>query len=180
VNSIRGPRVACFELPTNQMEQMVIQRDFVITLEQLHEACENQIIEYTENYTNIGGQRVWRVQNIVNGMPRYYDVWENTSTRIIQEGHSIGFHGWYVDGAFPTPLIPSQFEHLDLREIQVGSPIHMGHSWLYYPLKWRFVFEVPTYMIAYPTGNQPLYTNSYYVPRGTTTPIAPWGYPLGF
>ena len=33
--SIRGPRVSCFELPTNQMEQMVIQRDFVITLEML-------------------------------------------------------------------------------------------------------------------------------------------------
>lgn len=180
VNSIRGPRVCAFELPDAKMEQLVIQRDFVITIEQLFEAAENQIIEYTENFTNIGGQRAWRVQNVVNGLPRSYTVWERTSTTIIQEGSAVGFAGWYVDGAFPTPLIEAQYEHLDRRVIEVGSPIHMGHKWLYYPLRWRYVFTVPTYMIAYPTGNQPLYTNGYYVPIGTTTPIAPWGYPLGF
>jgi len=173
-NSIRGPRLTCVELPTNQMEQMVVQRDYVITLEQLYEAAENQIIEYTENFTNIGGQRMFRVQNVISGVPRYYDIWQNTSTTIIQEGHAIGFAGWYTAGATPTPLINSIYEHLDRRVIEVGSPIHLGYKWLYYPLRWRYVFEVPTYMIAYPTGNQPLYTNGYYVPRGTTTPIAPW------
>lgn len=175
--SIRGPRVACFELPTNQMEQMVVQRDFVITLEQLHEACENQIIEFHESFTNTGTcGPMWRSQNIVNGAPRAFEIWPRTTQTIIQEGHSVGFNGWYVDGAVPTPLIDSQYEHLEQRMIEPISPIHLGYSWLYYGLKWRFVFEVPTYLIAYYTGNQPLYTNSYYVPRaGTVPPIAPYG-----
>lgn len=179
-NSIRGPRVCAVELPTAQMEQMVIQRDYVITIEQLYEAAENQIIEYSENFTNIGGQRMFRVQNVIAGIPRYYTIWENTATTIIQTGSAVGFAGWYTAGAFPTPLISSQYEHLDKRVIEVGAPLHLGNKWLYYPLRWRYEFEVPTYMIAYPTGNQPIYVNGYWIPWNAQTPIAPWGYPLGF
>ncbi len=173
-NSIRGPRVSCFELPTSQMEQLVIQRDFVITLEMLYEACENEIIEYTENFINIGGQRMWRFQNLITGPARAYVIWEQTPVKIIQEGYAEGFHGWYTAGAVPTPLIDQQWEDLTQREIQVGAPIHKGYSWLYYPLRWRYVFYVPTYMIAYPTGNQPLYTNSYFVPRYYVPNISPY------
>ena len=173
-NGIRGPRVCAVEFPTNQMEQMVIQRDYVITLEMLFEACENEIIEYTENFTNIGGQRVWRSQNIINNLPRTYTVWETTGTKIIQEGHAVGFHGWYTAGAAPTPLIDLQYEHLDQRVIEIGAPLHLGYSWLYYPMRWRFVFEVPTYMLAYPTGNQPIFTNGYFVPRYWVPNISPY------
>lgn len=180
-NSIRGPRVACFELPTNDMNQLVNQRDFVITLEQLYEACENEIIEYQERILNIGGCQAWRSQRLINGLPRRYTVWAMSNKTIIQEGHSIGFHGWYVDGAVPTPMIldPS-YEMADKRVIEPISPLHYGYSWLYYGLRWHFEFEVPcTADIIVPQYNQPLFTNGYYVPRGTQTPIAPWGTPLG-
>jgi predicted metal-dependent phosphoesterase TrpH len=114
---------------------------------------------------------MWRSQNIVNGMQRAYEIWPWTTETIIQQGNSVGFNGWYTSGATPTPLIDAQYEHLDRRVIEVGNPIHMGYSWLYYPMRWRFEFEVPTYIIAYPTGNQPLYTNGYYVPRAAQPPI---------
>lgn len=180
--SIRGPRVSCFELPTNQMEQMVIQRDFVITLEMLLEACENQIIEYEESVINFPGQSVWRSQRIVNGRPRSYIVWDDANTRVIQQGHSIGFNGWYVDGAVPSPMIADPaYEHEDRRVIEVINPLHYGYSWLYYGLKWRFEFEIPSGSpIIVPQSNQPLYTNSYYIPRAATTPRAPWANSTGW
>ena len=181
VNSIRGPRVSCFELPTAQMEQLVIQRDFVITLEMLYEACENEIIEYHESIRNIGGAQAWRSQRLINGVPRRYIVWANADKTIIQEGYSVGFHGWYVDGAVPTPLISDPtFEFADRRVIEPISPLHLGYSWLYYGLRWHFEFEVPSGTdIIVPQYNQPLWTNGYYVPRGTITPILPWGEVLG-
>lgn len=181
-NSIRGPRVTCCELPTAQMEQLVVIRDFVIVLEQLFEACENQIIEYQESILNIGGCQAWRSQRIINGLPRRYIVWAMANKTIIQEGHSIGFRGWYVDGAVPTPMITDpSFEIADRRLIEPISPLHYGNKWLYYGLKWRFVFEVPcTADIIIPQYNQPLWTNGYYVPPGYQTPILPWGQPLGF
>jgi hypothetical protein len=177
VNSIRGPRVTCFELPTNQMEQLVCQRDFVITIEMLYEACENEIIEYQESISNIGGSQAWRSQRIINGVPRRYTIWDNSNVTIIQEGHSIGFHGWYVDGAVPTPFITDPtYEHRDKRVIRPTSPLHYGYSWLYYALEWRFEFEIPSAgaSIIAPQFNQPLYTNSYYVPRTWVPNITPY------
>jgi len=181
-NSIRGPRVCAVELPTNQMEQMVIQRDYVITLEQLYEACENEIIEYQESISNIGGSQAWRSQRVINGVPRRYTIWDDSNVTIIQEGHSVGFHGWYVDGAVPTPMIlDPTYEHRDKRVIRPVSPLHYGYSWLYHALEWHFEFEIPSAgaQIIVPQYNQPLYVNSYYIPRGTQTPILPWGTPLG-
>ena len=175
-NSIRGPRVSAFELPTAQMEQLVVLRDFVITIEMLYEACENQIIEYQETIINLPGRSVWRSQRIVNGSPRSYVVWNNSNTRIIQEGHSVGFRGWYDAGAYPNPAIADPaYEHEEARRLSVVSPLHYGYSWLYYALEWHFEFEIPAGSpIIVPDTNQPLYTNSFYVPRGTVTPIAPW------
>lgn len=165
-NSIRGPRVCAVELPTAQMEQMVIQRDYVITLEMLYEACENEIIEYTETITNIGRcGRVWQAQNVVTGSPRVYEVWPSSMETIIQEGHAIGFHGWYTAGATPTPMIDTVWEHEEKRVIEPVSPLHYGYSWLYYGLRWRFEFQTPSPVIAIPQYNQPIYTNGYFVPR---------------
>lgn len=175
VNSIRGPRVTCVELPTNQMEQMVVQRDFVIVLEQLLEACENEIVEYEETLINVGTcGRMWRSQNVVTGAPRAYDIWPWTTQTVIQEGHAVGFHGWYSAGATPTMLIDPVYEHYEKRVLEVVSPLHYGWNWLYHGLRWRFEYEIPVYNIAYPTGSQPLYTNSYYVPRIWVPSISPY------
>ena len=71
-------------------------------------------------------------------------------------------------------------EDAEKRVIEVISPLHYGYSWLYYGVKWHFEFNVPcTTDIIVPQYNQPLWTNGYYVPRGTTTPILPWGEALG-
>lgn len=175
VNSIRGPRVCAFELPDAKMEQLVIQRDFVITIEMLLEACENEIIEYHETVTNIGRcGRVWRAQNVVTGAPRVYDVWPSSMETIIQEGHAVGFHGWYTAGATPNPMIDSQWEHEERRIIEPINPTRLGYSWLYYGLKWRFEFEVPSAIIAVPQYNQPLYSNGYFVPRTYVPVISPY------
>lgn len=149
--TIRGPMVVDARFKSGSQEEMVVKREFSITLEWLYLCPESEIIEYEEKITHYGnGGGAWRMQNVVNGPPRDYWVWPATSMIIVQEGTSKGLEGYYLTGSFPHPLIPPQWEHQEQRIITPGKPLHLGNRFLYYPWHWRFVFEVPVYTLAIP------------------------------
>ena len=144
-NMMRGPYVTDITCPTASMEEMVIKREFVITLEAMFAAPESQIIFYDSKVTTIGTAIVptWVMQPLANGAIRRYQVWNLAPQRIIQTGNSIGFDGYYELGM--VPVLGSDFEHEDLRMIEYGKPRKIGlNDFFYYPMRWRFVFEAVT------------------------------------
>jgi len=146
-----GPRVSVLDWPVGSMEEMVVKRAFKITVTGIWASQESEIIQYHENIANTGTTGPWwRSQNIVNGEPQAYAIWPKTTQKIVQEGYSLGFSGYYLAGATPNPLIPSQYEHLDQREEKVAKPLHLGRDWVYFPASWRYVFEVPNYTFVLP------------------------------
>jgi len=149
--TIRGPMVVDVAFLSGSMDEMVVKREFSVTLEWLYLAAESQIVEYEEKIMHYGNcARKWTMQYTVNGPARNYDVWPATSEIIVQEGTSLGLQGYYLAGAVPHPMIPPQWEHQEQRIDEPGKPLHLGNMWLYYPWHWRFVFEVPAYQLVIP------------------------------
>lgn len=149
--TIRGPMVVDVAFLSGSMEEMVVKREFSVTLEWMYLADESQIIEYDERISHFGnGALMTRWQNTVNLGPRQYIVWPSTTMTIVQEGTSLGLSNYYLAGAVPHPLIAPQYEHQERRIDQPGKPLHLGNKWLYYPWHWRFEFEVPAYTLVLP------------------------------
>lgn len=142
-----GPRVVLLDFPDGTMEELVVKREFTVVLETIRDEAESQIIFYDEKITHIGVcGPIWAAQNTMYG-PRSYIIWPASTQTIVQEGSSVGFHGYYLAGA--VPIMGWAYEHLEKRIDEPGKPLHLGKYFVYYPWRWRFEFEtdVPWLMV---------------------------------
>lgn len=146
-----GPSVRVIDWPVGSQEELVVKRAFRITLTAIWASQEDEIIEYQEKISHVGmAGEIYRWQYCVNMPPQDYTVWPWTTMQIIQEGHSVGFSGYYMVAPGPHPLLPVQYEHLEKRIEAPGKPLHLGRDWVYFPYSWRYVFEVPVYTFVIP------------------------------
>lgn len=136
-------------LPSTAMEEGVVARTIEVVLESIWAEVESEIIHYEENISRLGNcGPAWVAQNTFSG-PIGYQVWPATTQMIVQSGESIGFDGYYLAGA--VPALGPAYEHMEQRVEELGKPIKFGpSSFLYYPAKWKYVFELNSPVVIWP------------------------------
>jgi hypothetical protein len=73
----------------------------------------------------------------INGLPRKQTVATSTPVRVVQRGNAVGLMDY---APLSEPIWPAA-EHLDQREVQMGTPKRSGGVYLEYPSNWSYVFE---------------------------------------
>jgi hypothetical protein len=141
-DSISGVHVTHRSWPNGSGEhgQYATLRDFEIYLTAEYLEEESELIAYNEwfHFHSTGGP-MWKVDNTWDG-PNYQLIYPTTFQTVIQKGSAIGLRGYpliYINSFFP------QWEHVDRRQVEVGTPRSYRNGWIYYPIEWTFHHSLP-------------------------------------
>lgn len=142
VNNISGVQVVARSWPSGDGDEFATCRKFAITLQAEYLDVYSEIVSFSETLQHIGNggpQWIWVLNSSVNPVQQVLS--RKTIQKVYQQGYAVGLSG-YPFGAVPGPLLP-QYEHEDVRIVDVGSPRFAGQKYTEWPVHWRYFMETP-------------------------------------
>lgn len=135
---ISGVKVLQRSFPEGGGDEYSTARTFSATLYAAYDDADSQLVEWEESLEFIGTcGPVFELTNSWFGPPQFTQVAESSVQHIIQRGSAVGYGAYVIP---PGPLFPSN-EHLERRDIVLGTPKCMGTQFRYYPISWTYYFS---------------------------------------
>lgn len=147
-DSISGTQVMHRSWPKGDQDEYATCRTFYIIIQAEYLESETQLSEYFETlrFVSTGGPRVVAIDTAY-GPPILQTVNLRTHQQVIQSGRAVGLTGYPLP--YAIPIFPD-YEHVDRRDVIVGTPQHNANGFTHYPLQWTFYFSLPTGVSAVP------------------------------
>lgn len=151
--SINGVRVMAIKYPGREAEY-ASGRSFALTFQADYLNAEDTINSFDETVQMIGttGPR-WRLKETFSGPPDVSPENEWTVQKIVQQGKCVGVQ---APPLIPGPILPINYEHLDMRRVTRQSARQIGRLGKFlYPLQYRYVFSSGIPQNKYPHADYP-------------------------
>jgi hypothetical protein len=148
--AINGVRVKSLDYPQGGGAEYATGRTYRIVLEADYFTPESDLYAFNESirFEGTTGPK-WELVPQYLGPPIARLIFSQTPQRIIQQGTKITTIGW---PAMPTPVLPANYEHTDLRMVEMKSPLLQGRvKNMLYPMQYRYVFSSVSPQILFPS-----------------------------
>jgi len=142
-DNLTGVKITHRSWPKGDPAEYATARTFYIVLEATFRDLDSEILSFRESirFMSDGGPGgVW--YNMPTGAPRYQQVCQFTTQKIIQCGECVGFDGYPLP-RLPGPVLPV-YEQRFRRQIDMIGPTLAGRQYTHYGVKWCYYHEAPS------------------------------------
>jgi len=139
-NSVSGVKVMYRSWSRGDAAELATKRTYSIVLQATYDDAIDNIVFWQENLKYIGNTGPsYEVINTFNG-PYFALTANSTPQRIIQYGRAVGYTAYPLP---PGSYFPAN-EHLELREVDLGSGQNQGQGARFFTTTWKYVHTLST------------------------------------